>query len=93
MSSRQYRTNDVARCCENKLGMRLKGKNHLNAWFRLDGKRVARITVPKGRKDIAPKTYASMAKQLRLTRDEFGELLACPLSLADYRGIVRGRAF
>jgi hypothetical protein len=84
-----FNTNDVKKCCENKLGIKLEGKKELNGWFWLDDKKTARITVPKGRKDIPPKTYKSMATQLKLSVDEFDQLLECPLKQEGCKQILR----
>ena len=79
MKNAQFNTLDVKRTCESKLGIDLRRGKELTGWFRLDGKKTARITVPKGRKDIPPKTYKSMALQLKLPVNKFDELLECPL--------------
>jgi hypothetical protein len=57
---------------------------HYSGWFKHDGKRTARITVPMGRKNVPPKTYKKMAEQLKLAVTDFDDLLACPLKLDGY---------
>jgi hypothetical protein len=84
-----FNTNDVKKCCENKLGIKLQGKKELNGWFLLDDKKTARITIAKGGKEIPPKTYKSMAIQLKLSVDEFDQLLECPLKQEGYKQILR----
>jgi hypothetical protein len=79
-----YNTFDVKRCCENKLRIKLRGKKELKGWFLVDEKKTARISVPTGRKFIPPKTYKSMATQLKLTVEQFDGLLECPLGYNDY---------
>jgi len=71
---------DVKKCCEKKLGIEFRAGNEFNGWLILNGKKTARITIPKGRKPIPPKTYKSMALQLKLTVDELDRLLDCPRS-------------
>lgn len=86
MKNASYDSHDVKRVCENKLAIefRTTGKEY-NGWFLLpDGRRAARITVPKGRKDLPPKTYKSMATQLRLVVSDFDALLECSLIKAGY---------
>lgn len=90
MRNAAFNTLNVKNCCENKLEIEFKktrSKEH-NGWFRLDGKKITRITVPKGRKFIPPKTYKSMAKQLKLEVDQFDELLECSLKIEGYRKII-----
>jgi hypothetical protein len=91
MKNTEYRCNDVKKVCENKLQIPFRSGKEFNGWFVLDGRRTARITVPKGRKDIPPGTYRSMARQLFLTVDQFDLLLACPLEYKDYIVIMKGR--
>ena len=69
----------MKKCCEDKLDIEFRKGKEFNGWFILDGKKAARITVPKGRKTIRPKTYSNMARQLKLNVGEFDDLLECPL--------------
>jgi hypothetical protein len=92
MDNSKYHTLDVKKCCEAKLQITFRSGNEFNGWFVLQGKKTARITIPKGRKPIPPKTYKTMAYQLKLTTQEFDDLLACPLSLEDYRNLIEQRS-
>lgn len=89
MKNSKFHTNDVKSKCESKLKIKHRKGKELNGWFVLDGKKTARITIPKGRKPIPPKTYKSMALQLKLTTAEFDNLLECPLTLRDYKEILK----
>jgi predicted RNA binding protein YcfA (HicA-like mRNA interferase family) len=91
MKNSQFNTHDVKQRCERKLDIAFKGSNELNGWFMLNDKKVARITVPHGRKVIPPKTYKSMATQLKLTTDEFDALLECPLDRQMYESIIKAQ--
>lgn len=91
MNNSQYTTADVKRICENKLGVVFRCGSEQNGWFILDGVKCARITVPKGKKNIPPKTYKSMSTQLRLHVEDFDRLLACPLKLEEYKKIVKAQ--
>ncbi len=92
MRNSSYNTQDVKTCCENKLGINFRSGKELNGWFWLQGKKACRITIPKGRKSIPPKTYKSMANQLKLTVDEFDFLLKCDLTKIDYQEIIAKRS-
>jgi hypothetical protein len=89
MKQSSFDTNDVRKCCERKLEITFRHGKELNGWFRLGGRKAARITVPKGRKNIPPKTYKSMADQLRLSVQEFDELLECTLMRAGYEVLLK----
>ncbi len=85
MRNANYDTSDVKRVCENKLQITFRDGKEFNGWYLLaDGRKAVRITVPKGRKELPPKTYKSMAMQLRLTVSDFDALLECPLTREGY---------
>jgi hypothetical protein len=86
-----YHTQDVKHRCETKLGIQFKPGGEFNGWFKDNNIKVTRITIPKGRKPIPPKTYKSMARQLKLTTEEFDEFLDCPIKLPEYREILKGQ--
>jgi hypothetical protein len=89
MRNSEFDTYDVKSKCERKLRMSFEGHKELKGWFFLDGKKHARLTVPKGRKFIPAGTYKSMAEQLRITVVEFDDLLLCPLEKEEYERIQR----
>jgi hypothetical protein len=88
MKNTSFNTNDIKRCCENKLDIEFRPAKEFNGLYFLEGKKTARITVSKGRKFVPPKTYKSMAKQLKLTVNQFDDLLECPLIHKDYKKIL-----
>ena len=91
MRNTKYNTQQVKTICENKLGIAFRATKEFNGWYILDGKKVCRITVPKGKKKIPKGTYQSMAKQLKLTTDQFDNLLDCPLDNQGYIKILKGQ--
>jgi len=88
MQNTKYHTLDVKEVCGQKLGIQFKKGKEFNGWFWLNGKKKKRITIPKGRKPIPPKTYKSMAFQLGLNTKQFDDLLSCPLNKDDYEKII-----
>ncbi len=92
MDNKKYHTLDVKKCCQSKLGIAFRSGNEFNGWFELEGYKMARITVPKGRKPIPPKTYKAMASQLKLSVKEFDQLLQCPLSYDIYKQMILERS-
>ena len=89
MKNAQFDTGNVKYTCENKLQVRFRKGKEFNGWFWLDGKKAKRVTIPKGRKPIPPKTYKSMARQLGLNTSQFDDLLECPLDKEGYEQILR----
>lgn len=94
MKNNNYHTADVINRCWSKLKISFKKpsrkrSDHFNGWFSLEGKKIKRITIAKGRKPIPPKTYKSMANQLGLTVDQFDNLLDCPLKYDGYLRAIK----
>jgi hypothetical protein len=48
MKNGQFNSLDVKKTSEQKLGIRFKAGGEQNRWFKHDGKKTARITIPKG---------------------------------------------
>lgn len=88
MKNTSFNTNDIKKRCENKLEIEFRKTKEFNGWYRLEGIKTVRITVPKGRKFVPPKTYKSMATQLKLKVSQFDDLLECPLDHNEYRKIL-----
>ena len=84
-------THHIKAVCEHKLAMEFRAGGHYVGWYFLHDVKTARLTVPMGRKEVPPKTLKSMAEQLKLTVDEFKDLIACPLTRADYEQILTER--
>lgn len=91
MKNTKFHTKQVKKTCENKLHIDFRSGKEYNGWFFLDKRKVARITVPKGKKPIPKKTYKSMAMQLKLLVNEFDDLLECPINKEKYIEILRSR--
>jgi hypothetical protein len=89
MKRSAFDAHDIKKCCEKKLDISFRSGKEFNGWFSLDGIRTARITIPMGRKNIPPKTYKSMATQLKLNIQQFDDLLECPLDKDGYEKIIR----
>jgi hypothetical protein len=63
-------------------------------WYRLDGKKELRITLPNVHGDsgsISTGFLQQIKKSLRLSNREFEDLVECPLTGEDFEGIVRAR--
>lgn len=91
MLNSDFSTQQVKNVCERKLNIVFRCNKECNGWFEYEGKKISRITVPKGRKPIPAKTYKSMAKQLKLSVEDMDNLLACPLNLEKYLAILESQ--
>lgn len=86
MKNNQYHSEDVKNKCENKLGFHFrksKGKE-LNGKLPTYEQFFLRVTVPKGKKNLHPKTYKTIAKQLYLETAQLDALLDCPFKKEDF---------
>jgi hypothetical protein len=89
MKNSSYNSSDVKKRCEHKLCIQFRDGGEFNGWYYYNGKKVARVTVPKGRKFLPPKTYKSIANQLKLTVEQFDSFLDCPLDRNKYENILK----
>jgi hypothetical protein len=89
MRNASFDTSHVKHCCEHKLRVTFKGGKEFNGWVIINNKKFARITVPMGKKFIPPMTYKSMATQLKITTQQFDNLLECPLGWEQYNEIAK----
>jgi len=79
----------LASALARKLGLDFRGGKERNAWFELDGKRILRVTMPKGRGPLPPGTARAIQDQVKLSTHEYTELIRCPLKGKDYEAIIR----
>jgi hypothetical protein len=76
-------------------GLQQKGfepRNHHHTFFHLyvDGKKtIVSTKISHGEKEIGDKLLGIMARQVKLTRKQFLDLVDCPLSLSEYLRILQ----
>jgi len=69
-----------------------KRSKHDQFWYRLDGKKVTKITMPNvhgGSGSMSTGFLKQIRKRLRLDTSQFEDLVDCPLSAEEYEGIAR----
>lgn len=89
---RCHKSSEVRRAIERKLNPScFRGSKELNYWLELDGKKVTRVTVTKSNDELRIGTQASIRNQRWLSREQFDDLVACPLSGADYYELLRDK--
>ncbi len=73
-----------------KKGFQERQGDHAFYHLFVDGKKtVVSTKISHGEKDIGDKLLGMMARQVRLTRKQFGELVDCPMSAEEYVAILR----
>ena len=64
--------------------------HHEMFFFCVDGKRTAvRTRLSQGNKECGSSLLGAMARQCRLSRSQFEELVDCPMSVEDYTNLLR----
>ncbi|MDP2949271.1 MAG: hypothetical protein Q8P22_07010 [Chloroflexota bacterium] len=80
----------VTRALEGKVRLDFRSGRERVAWYVLDGKRRFRVRAPKIHPgDLHPGTAAGIRNDLKLTTTQFRQLVACPISGADYEQLIR----
>ncbi|MDI6793513.1 MAG: hypothetical protein QME81_11720 [bacterium] len=87
--NRIYLKQEVVAVLENKLAINFRVTKELNGWFVYEGKKIARVTIPKGRGDLRKGTQSSIINQLKLTNELFSRLIECPLGEEEYVQILK----
>jgi hypothetical protein len=71
-------------------GFRKEETHHEMYWLMVEGKRTAiRTRISHGKKEYGENLLGQMARQLRLRRRDFDDLLDCPLSEEGYLKILQ----
>ncbi len=84
-----YTKQDIAHAIERKLKIKPRSQSEKNVWYTLDGKKILRVTYPQGRGQIKKGTVNSIINQLKLNKNQFKDLVICPLSGKEYEDIIR----
>jgi hypothetical protein len=82
---------DLQNAIEKKLGLKPEIGKENNVYIEFEGFERIRVTYPKGRGDIHPKTAAFIRKQMKLGWDDFIDLVKCPLTTTEYYKLLKNR--
>lgn len=91
MGKLNYQPREITAALENKLSIRFREGKERVGWYYLEGKKAIRFTIPHIHKSWGPGTINDIARRSRLTKDEFGQLVDCPIDARSYEEIVRSR--
>lgn len=85
MLNNKFNTSDIIKICQKKAEIIERRDNkHIIIWVGINGIKVSRVTIPHGKKILPPKTYKSIAENLKLSVSEFDSFLDCSLSKENY---------
>jgi len=80
--------NKIKKACEQKLDISFRSGAELNGWCEINGVKACRVTVSKGNKDVARKTFRRIAEGLYLSDAELLLFSSCKLSGNDIRKMI-----
>ncbi|MDT8390549.1 MAG: hypothetical protein RRC34_08585 [Lentisphaeria bacterium] len=91
MSNGKFNSDDIKAKCETKGDVSFRsGKHFVGYVLGKGGEKVSRVTIPKGRKPVPPKTFKDIAGGMLLDVGQMTEFVACSLKKPAYRKIVDG---
>lgn len=85
------RARSVRRALVHKLGFEHRSGHHDIYRLYLDDRLVARTYMSHGRRELSDYHIGQMARQMRLSRQEFLDAVACPLDREAYHVLLRER--
>ena len=89
MSKYNFTIQELTSAISKKLNLQFRIGKERNAWYELDGKKILRVTIPKGRGQVKIGTANSIRNQIKLSIEQYGDLIRCPISGKDYESIIR----
>ena len=82
------KTSDIEKSLTTK-GFEKQSTHHDMFWYKHNGKKTSiRTRLSHSSKEIGDNLISAMAKQVKLKRTEFEELIACPLTIQQYEAIL-----
>jgi hypothetical protein len=83
VSRMTYRVDDVFTMCRKKLLITFRNAGERNGWLIENDRKLARVTLPHGRRDLKKGTLGSVIRQLGADRPFFQGLMDCPKTRED----------
>ena len=71
------------------LKLEVRSTTHRYGWFTFEGSKILRVHCSHGKGSIPGRVSDKIRSQLRLSQDDFRELIACPLSREGYVSILK----
>ena len=72
-----------------KLKLDVRSTKHRYGWFTFEGEKILRVHFSHGKGEVPGKVSDKIRSQLRLSQNDFRNLINCPLSLHDYTVIIK----
>lgn len=91
MGTLNYSPREITHALEHKLGVLFQDARERKGWYVLDGRKRFKFRIPRVHPSWGPGTIHSIVRTSRLTKSEFSELVACPLTRDTYDTLLRER--
>lgn len=91
MGKLNYTPREITHTLENKLAVPFREGRERVGWYVLDGRKRIRFRIPKLHASWGKGTIADIIRHSRLAKEEFRQLVGCPLTRWDYDDILRQR--
>lgn len=75
---------EVHDAIRNKTDVEPRPSKELNSWIWRNGRKITRVTVPKGRDTLRKGTENSIRKQLLLGKPQFRDFVSCKMTATGY---------
>jgi hypothetical protein len=72
-----------------KLNLQVRSTKHRYGWFIFEGKKILRVHYSYGKGSLPGRVSDKIRSQLKLTQNDFRNLIDCPLSLEDYETTLK----
>ena len=72
-----------------KLNLQVRSTKHRYGWLIFEGKKILRVHYSHGRGSIPGRVSDKIRSQLKLTQQDFKNLIDCPLSRENYEAILK----
>ena len=89
MGELNFTKQDISKTLIKKLKISLRSRKERIGWYIVNDKKILRVTIPHGRGFIPSGTLNSIRNQLQLDKEQFKNLILCPMKEKDYEEIMR----
>ena len=91
MGKLNYKPREIVRALEGKLSIEFREGPERIGWYILDGRKEIRFKVPHVHSSWGKGTIHDIITRSKLNKDEFRELVDCPIDGTRYEELIRQR--
>lgn len=91
MGKLNYNPREITSALEQKLAIGFRRGRERVGWYMLDGRKKIRFKIPHVHPNWGKGTINDIIRRSKLTKDEFRELVDCPLDVDRYEELIRLR--